>query len=107
MAPWHQTEISANIAGLPEASGIINRGCEGERGELADAGNAHQPTASIECPDSLTIGSYVRIDRYDGGEHGDPHRTNPEARIPSRYGSQPARPRPLRGKAPRGLYCCS
>src|SRR5829696_7407568 len=77
MAPWHQTEISANIAGLPEASGIINRGCEGERGELADAGNAHQPTASIECPDSLTIGSYVRIDRYDGGEHGDPHRTNP------------------------------
>jgi hypothetical protein len=35
IAPRHQTEISADVARSPEAPGIVNRGCEGECGELA------------------------------------------------------------------------
>jgi hypothetical protein len=35
MTPRHQTEISANVAGSPEASGVINGRCEGQCGELA------------------------------------------------------------------------
>src|ERR1043166_9717446 len=34
MAPRHQTEISADVAGPPEASGVINCRCERKRREL-------------------------------------------------------------------------
>src|SRR5437879_1925641 len=46
MAPRHQTEVSADVAGSPEASGIINCRCECESRELPDTGNAHQPAAA-------------------------------------------------------------
>src|SRR5690349_8544152 len=71
MAPRHQTEISADVAGSPEASGIINCRCEGEGRELPDTGNAHQPAASIGRSDRP---SYVAVDRHDGGEHGSTRR---------------------------------
>ena len=67
MAPRYQTEISADVAGSPEASGIINCRCECEGRELPDAGNAHQPSARIGRSDHP---SYVAVDRHDGGEHG-------------------------------------
>src|SRR6476660_6267714 len=67
MAPRHQTEISADVAGSPEASGIINCRCEGKGGELPDTGNAHQPAARIGRSDHP---SYVAVDRHDGGEDG-------------------------------------
>src|SRR6266851_3986553 len=63
MAPRHQAEVSADVAGSPEASGIINCRCEGKCGELADTGNAHQPPARVGRSDHP---SYVRVDRYDG-----------------------------------------
>src|SRR5437763_8704448 len=67
MTPRHQTEISANVARSPEASGVINGRCKGKCRELADAGNAHQPAASVGCPDHP---SYVSVDCHDRGEHG-------------------------------------
>src|SRR6266576_1094730 len=67
MAPRHQTEISADVAGSPEAFGIINCRCECESRELPDTGNAHQPAARIGRSDHP---SYVAVDRHDGGEHG-------------------------------------
>src|SRR5437868_13786445 len=67
MAPRHQTEVSADVAGSPEASGIINCRCECESRELPDTGNAHQPAARIGRSDHP---SYIAIDRHDGGEHG-------------------------------------
>src|SRR2546421_9117938 len=67
MAPRHQTEISADVAGSPEAFGIINCRCEREGRELPDTGNAHQPAARIGRSDHPC---YVAIDRHDGGEHG-------------------------------------
>src|SRR5215510_7371165 len=63
----HQTEISTDVARSSEASGIVDCGGEGKCGELAYTGNAHEPAASLGCPDHL---SYVRIDRHDGREHG-------------------------------------
>src|SRR4029453_13437093 len=65
--PRHQTEISANVTRSPEAFGIIDCRCEGQCGELADTRNAHQPAASVGCPDHP---SYVPVDRHDSGEHG-------------------------------------
>src|SRR2546429_9435699 len=67
MAPRYQTEISADVAGSPEAFGIINCRCEREGRELPDTGNAHQPAARIGRSDHP---SYVAIDRHDGGEDG-------------------------------------
>src|SRR5437762_2669555 len=67
MAPRHQTEVSTDVAGSPEAFGIINCRCECESRELPDTGNAHQPAARIGRSDHP---SYVAIDRHDGGEHG-------------------------------------
>src|SRR5207248_10251366 len=67
MAPRHQTEISADVAGSPEAFGMINCRCECESRELPDTGNAHQPPARIGRSDHP---SYVAVDRHDGGEHG-------------------------------------
>ena len=32
IAAWHQTEIGADVARSPEAAGIVNCRCEGERG---------------------------------------------------------------------------
>ena len=101
MTPRHQTEISANVAGSPEASGVINGRCKGECGELADTGNAHQSTACIGCPDHP---SYVAVDRDDSGEHGGTRRnqtshgggqagdalTRPE-RLPDEGGAERAR----------------
>ena len=55
------------VARSPEAPGIVNRGCEGECGELANTGNAHQPAASVGCPGHP---SYVPVDRHDGGARG-------------------------------------
>jgi hypothetical protein len=46
---------------------VIDSRCEGKCRQLADAGNAHQPTARIGCPDQP---SDVCVDRQDGGEHG-------------------------------------
>src|SRR3981081_3635973 len=67
MAPRHQTEISADVAGSPEPFGIINCRCECESRELPDTGNAHQPAARIGRSEPP---SYVASDRHDGGEHG-------------------------------------
>src|SRR5205809_7796969 len=61
MAPRHQTEISADVAGSPEAFGIINCRCECESRELPDTGNAHQPAARIGRSDHP---SYVAVDRH-------------------------------------------
>src|SRR5438045_8153541 len=67
MAPRHQTDISADVAGSPEAFGIINCRCECESRELPDTGNAHQSPARIGRSDHP---SYVAVDRHDGGEDG-------------------------------------
>ncbi len=49
-----------------EAAGIVNC-CEGERGELPDTWDRHQPAASGGCSHQLPD---IRIDRRDGSEHG-------------------------------------
>src|ERR1041385_3093646 len=69
MAPRHQTEISADVAGPPEASGVINCRCERKRRELADTGDAHEAPASIGRSDHPP---YVGVDRQNGGKHGGP-----------------------------------
>src|ERR1051326_1924734 len=67
MAPRHQTEISADVAGSAEASGIITGRCECEGRELPDTGNAHQAAACIGRSDHP---SYVAVNRHNGSEHG-------------------------------------
>src|ERR1051325_7207173 len=67
MAPRHQTEISADVAGSAQASGIINCRCECEGRELPDTGNAHQAAACIGRSDHP---SYVAVNRHNGSEHG-------------------------------------
>jgi hypothetical protein len=67
MAPRYQTEISADVAGSPKGSGIINCRCECKGRELPDTRNAHQPAARIGRSDHP---SYVAVDRHNGSEHG-------------------------------------
>jgi hypothetical protein len=45
----------------------VDGGCEGQRGEMADARNRHQPSAGIGSPGQLLD---VGIDRCNGREHG-------------------------------------
>jgi hypothetical protein len=47
-----------------EALGIVNRGCDGEFGEMADTWNYYQPAASLGCFDHPL---HVRVDRHDRG----------------------------------------
>jgi hypothetical protein len=56
----------ADVARSPEAFRVINGRREGERGELADTWDRHQPAARIGCPDHPPD---IRIDRRNGGEH--------------------------------------
>jgi hypothetical protein len=57
---------SNQIAGSPEAAGIIHGGGKGERGEMADAGDRHQSAAGRETFGHLLD---VGINRRDGREH--------------------------------------
>src|ERR1700729_1493135 len=45
MPPWNQPRIGADVSGSANAGGMIDRGHKGERGQLADARDGHQPTA--------------------------------------------------------------
>ena len=67
VATRHQAEIGADVARPTKALGIIDGGREGERSELADAGNGHQPAACAGSPGHLL---HVGIDCRDSRKHG-------------------------------------
>lgn len=48
-AAWHEAELGTQIAGAPEATGVIDDGGEGEPGEMAGAGDRHQPRHTVEA----------------------------------------------------------
>src|SRR3984957_4719081 len=45
MAPWNQTQIGANISGSADARRIVDRSHKGERCQLSDAWDGHEPAA--------------------------------------------------------------
>lgn len=58
----HQAEISADVAGSSEATGIINCCCESESRELADTGDAHQVLAGAAFhPTSVSTLTWTRF----------------------------------------------
>src|SRR5882762_10314392 len=59
--------VKASAVSWPTPRMLIDCRCEGQCGELADTPNAHQPAASVGCPNHP---SYVAVDRHDSGEHG-------------------------------------
>src|SRR5690242_1162364 len=67
IAARNKAEIGPEIARALEALGIIDGRREGERGELADAGDCHQAAARIGCSDHLLD---VGVDRDHSREHG-------------------------------------
>jgi hypothetical protein len=85
IAPWNQTEISADVTRSAEPSGIVNCGCEGEGGELANTGNA---ISRRQEPDTLAIFLMSPSIATTGGEDGGtrrnqtPHRSR-QAGMPS------------------------
>ena len=63
IAARHQAEIGADVARPPEAPGNIDGSREGERREMANARNRHQPAAGAASPGHLL---HVGVDCRDG-----------------------------------------
>jgi hypothetical protein len=66
MAPWNQPQISANISGSADARRIVDRSHKGERCQLADAWDGHEPAAGRR---GSCHASHVRVDRGDRRHH--------------------------------------